>query len=1097
MAELLEASKEDILAILGLGDPTRGDIITVDSTPDYIKLAIGPADNLLISDGTDIAYGKIANANLNAGVFANITGVGVQSQALDMGTTNKIVNLADPTLDQDAATKKFVDDHTWDETELLVAVGASGTILTSNGVGVAPTYQTVSVSQTPWTSDIDANGFDLNDLSNIEFRARTAAPAASVPYINWDTVSMIFNVPINDVFNFKINDVSQLVISTSNLDLVGNQLTNGVIINTIEFQDNALVIQNPADTFNYIFQSSAIIANRTITIPLLTGNDTLVTEAFAQTLTNKTIDGDLNTIIDINETQMNVSVGVSGTVLTSNGVGVAPTYQTGSSPPFIDTNSIVEGSADATKELRFEVDGNTTGIIGVLATAFTTAKTVTFPDATDTLVGKATTDVFTNKSLDANGTGNVITNIGDAEIEAHTSTKITITAKGQLNSAIVYTDQANTFGAFDTSFQDLRLQINNPANTFQYVFDTNAIVADRNVILPLLTGNDTFVFEAFTQTLTNKTYDADGTGNVLTNVGSSEIKSEIITGQTTVTAASGDFVLISDTGDAGNLKKVDANDFLGGASLPVVDTTSIAEGSADATKEVRFEVDGNTTGIIGVLATIFTTAKTVTFPDATDTLVGKATTDVFTNKSLDANGTGNVITNIGDAEIEAHTSTKITITAKGQLNSNIVYTDQANTFGAFDQRFPDNRLQVDNPAQTFQYIFGSAAIIADRTVSLPLLTGNDTFVFEAFGATLTNKTLALGSNTISGTAAEFDTAVTDDNFVYEGQANTWGEFRQTFNPNATIAGINVGAHTAEPSTPIDGDIFYDSTANQLKGRVNAAWVDLGAGSQTPWTSDIDAANFNLTDVERIEFDGAGALGAGTVHYIVSDAGGFTYNVPSGDSHDFRINNVAFVTISTASVNFQGNDIVSLGNITMNSGSTLLVNTDATEAAFLDLGHTADPSSPTGGNMYYNTTANEFRFYNGTVWRSMDATGAGSPPFTDTNSIVEGSADATKELRFEVDGNTTAIIGVIATIFTTAKTVTIPDATDTLMGKATTDVMTNKSLDANGTGNVITNIGDAEIEAHTSTKITITAKGQLNSAIVYTDQTNVFGDFIQD
>jgi hypothetical protein len=35
------------------------------------------------------------------------------------------------------------------------------------------------------------------------------------------------------------------------------------------------------------------------------------------------------------------------------------------------------------------------------------------------------------------------------------------------------------------------------------------------------------------------------------------------------------------------------------------------------------------------------------------------------------------------------------------------------------------------------------------------------------------------------------------------------------------------------------------------------------------------------------------------------------------------------------------------------------------------------------------------------------------------------------------------------------TVSLPAATDTLMGKATTDVMTNKTLDAEGTGNVLT------------------------------------------
>lgn len=57
----------------------------------------------------------------------------------------------------------------------------------------------------------------------------------------------------------------------------------------------------------------------------------------------------------------------------------------GSSPPFIDTTNIVKGSADATKLLRFEVDGFTTG----------TTRTLTPQNANYTIAGTDITNLFT------------------------------------------------------------------------------------------------------------------------------------------------------------------------------------------------------------------------------------------------------------------------------------------------------------------------------------------------------------------------------------------------------------------------------------------------------------------------------------------------------------------------------------------------------------------------------------------------------------------------------------------------------------------------------------------------------------------------------
>ena len=89
---------------------------------------------------------------------------------------------------------------------------------------------------------------------------------------------------------------------------------------------------------------------------------------------------------------------------------------------------------------------------------------------------------------------------------------------------------------------------------------------------------------SLTQTLTNKTIDADN--NTVTNIGSSEIKSELITGQTEeASPASGDFLIGYDT-SAAALRKFDVGNLPssgGGSStlagLTDVTLTSVAQGN--------------------------------------------------------------------------------------------------------------------------------------------------------------------------------------------------------------------------------------------------------------------------------------------------------------------------------------------------------------------------------------------------------------------------------------------------------------------------------------------------------------------------------------
>ncbi len=87
------------------------------------------------------------------------------------------------------------------------------------------------------------------------------------------------------------------------------------------------------------------------------------------------------------------------------------------------------------------------------------------------------------------------------------------------------------------------------------------------------------------------------------------------------------------------------------------------------------------------------------------------------------------------------------------IHETALWTFQANACTAAVIRF-------SNPAQTFNYVIDTAAIAAQRVITLPLLTGDDIFVTAAFIQTLTNKTIVAACNTITIASTDLsDTAL--------------------------------------------------------------------------------------------------------------------------------------------------------------------------------------------------------------------------------------------------------------------------------------------------------------------------------------------------
>jgi len=122
---------------------------------------------------------------------------------------------------------------------------------------------------------------------------------------------------------------------------------------------------------------------------------------------------------------------------------------------------------------------------------------------------------------------------------------------------------------------------------------------------------------------------------------------------------------------------------------------------------------------------------------------------------------------INNDKIITHTTTKITTSSKSLLNTAIVYNDQTNTFGDFNQIFKDDKLFIQNPAEDFEYQIIADAITSDRTLTLPLLASNDTIVAAAHIQTLTNKTFSSSNEFV------------DDGLVIQNPLNTFNYTIQT------------------------------------------------------------------------------------------------------------------------------------------------------------------------------------------------------------------------------------------------------------------------------------------------------------------------------
>ena len=243
-----------------------------------------------------------------------------------------------------------------------------------------------------------------------------------------------------------------------------------------------------------------------------------------------------------------------------------------------------------------------------------------------------------------------------------------------------------------------------------------------------------------------------------------------------------------------------------------------------------------------------TADRTLSLPNATDTLIGKATTDTLTNKSFDLGGSGNSLTgSLAEFNTALQSDSFVTLTGS-EILTNKTLTSPTINGGTFSGAFTGTLditgtvLSSASPlvfegatADDHETTWAFVDPTADRVISIPNAT--DTLIGKATTDTLTNKTFDLDSNTLTGSLAEFNSALQGDSFAT--LADTLTLTNKTFtSPTITSGVFNTG---------VSGSAFKDED-------------NMSSDSATALASQQSIKAYTLATIDAQDLDIAGDSG---------------------------------------------------------------------------------------------------------------------------------------------------------------------------------------------------------------------------------------------
>ncbi len=332
-------------------------------------------------------------------------------------------------------------------------------------------------------------------------------------------------------------------------------------------------------------------------------------------------------------------------------------------------------------------------------------------------------------------------------------------------------------------------------------------------------------------------------------------------------------------------------------------------------------------------------------------------------------------------------------------------TDRANKILAFDG---SGEISVTQELGTFKGNWSSGTAYVARDLVKDTSTNNIFIVNTAHTATgsqpLTSNAnsakydliVDAGSATTSASAAATSATNAASSATASASSATAAASSATAAASSATSAANsfddfddryLGAKSSEPSTDNDGDalvtgaLFFDTTVGAMKVYTGSAW-------QTVTVSAANQANINTvagisSDVTAVAGISSNVTTVAGISSDVTAVAGISSDIQAVENIKANITTVAGISANVTTVAGISSNVTSVAsnssNINTVAGSIANVNTTASNITGVNsfaeryrVGSSDPSSSLDEGDLFYNTTSNELKYYNGSSWTAIVA-----------------------------------------------------------------------------------------------------------------------------